>query len=184
MDAYDYGLPEDAIAQVPVEPRSAARLLVSGRVSALGGMEHATMADLPSLLRTGDVVVVNDTRVLAARLQLVKVTGGGRAEVLLLEPIDGTGSTWEALVRPGRRLPPGTGSLHVEVGDRTEAGGSRLGKPMPGEGTARRSVRLIDPTASIERSVARCRCRPTSVTSRLDDPERYQTVLCRRSGSG
>ncbi len=107
MDAYDYGLPEDAIAQAPVEPRSAARLLVSGRVSSSGRMEHATMADLPSLLRTGDVVVVNDTRVLAARLQLVKVTGG-EAEVLLLEPVDGTGSRWEALVRPGRRLPPGT----------------------------------------------------------------------------
>jgi S-adenosylmethionine:tRNA ribosyltransferase-isomerase len=135
MDAYDYGLPEDAIAQAPVEPRSAARLLVSGRVSSSGGMEHTTMADLPSLLRTGDVVVVNDTRVLAARLQLVKGTGG-EAEVLLLEPIDGTGSRWEALVRPGRRLPPGT-LLHEPAGGKapgTSAGADRADRADRADG--------------------------------------------------
>ena len=80
MSAYDYGLPEAAIAQEPVEPRSSARMLVSGRVSNSGMVEHASMVDLPALLRAGDVVVVNDTRVLAARLELEKVTGG-EAEV-------------------------------------------------------------------------------------------------------
>jgi S-adenosylmethionine:tRNA ribosyltransferase-isomerase len=185
MDAYDYGLPEEAIAQAPIEPRSAARLLVSGRVSNSGRMEHATMADLSSLLRTGDVVVVNDTRVLAARLQLMKVTGG-EAEVLLLEPIDGTGSRWEALVRPGRRLPPGT-LLHEPVTGRAATGVGddeegalplgepvvEVGKPMPGQDDSRRSVRLIDPTV-IERSGLMPL--PPYIHRRLDDPERYQTV--------
>ena len=157
-------------------------MLVSGRVSSSGAMEHATMADLPSLLRTGDLVVVNDTRVLAARLQLVKVTGG-EAEVLLLEPIDGSGSRWEALVRPGRRLPPGT-RLYEPL---TRAGGKadgeeapplgepvvEVGQPMPGDDDSRRWVRLIDPTV-IERSGLMPL--PPYIHRRLDDPERYQTV--------
>ncbi len=177
MDAYDYRLPDDAIAQEPVEPRSAARLLVSGRVAPSGTVEHATMADLPGLLRAGDVVVVNDTRVLAARLPLVKASGG-EAEVLLLEPIDEAASTWEALVRPGRRLPPGT-RLHEP-----SAGGGpgaplpgdpvvEIGEPLGGPDDSRRSVRLIDPGV-IERSGIMPL--PPYIHHRLDDPERYQTV--------
>ncbi|HVB93187.1 MAG TPA: S-adenosylmethionine:tRNA ribosyltransferase-isomerase [Acidimicrobiales bacterium] len=180
MDAYDYGLPADAIAQQPVEPRSAARLLVSSRVSSSGTMEHATVSDLPTLLRAGDVVVVNDTRVLAARLPLVKVTGGG-AEVLLLEPIDVAGSRWEALVRPGRRLPPGT-RLHERAPGSPEGRPGppplgppvvEIGKPVAGGDDSRRSVRLIDPTV-IER--AGLMPLPPYIHRRLDDPERYQTV--------
>jgi S-adenosylmethionine:tRNA ribosyltransferase-isomerase len=171
MDAYDYGLPEAAIAQRPVEPRSAARLLISGRVSASGNTEHATVADLPTLLRAGDVVVVNDTRVLAARLDLVKVTGG-EAEVLLLEPIDRASSTWEALVRPGRRLPPGT-LLHERSGAATGEPVVEVGAPVAGEDDSRRSVRLIDPTV-VERSGLMPL--PPYIHHRLDDPERYQTV--------
>ena len=75
MDAYDYRLPPEAIAQHPVEPRSAARLLVGPAVDGNENPVHATMAALPSLLRPGDVLVVNDTRVLAARLELRKATG-------------------------------------------------------------------------------------------------------------
>jgi S-adenosylmethionine:tRNA ribosyltransferase-isomerase len=171
MDAYDYGLPEAAIAQQPVEPRSAARLLLSGRVSTSGSTEHATVADLPAILRAGDVVVVNDTRVLAARLDLVKVTGG-EAEVLLLEPIDRAGSTWEALVRPGRRLPPGT-LLHEPAGIATGEPVVEVGRPVGGEDDSRRSVRLIDPTV-VERSGLMPL--PPYIHHRLDDPERYQTV--------
>lgn len=99
----DYDLPARAIAQHPVEPRSSARLLVDagpGRPP-----EHRTVAGLPALVGPGDLLVVNTTRVLPARLHLRKVTGGA-AEVLLLERL-GDGA-WEALVRPGRRLPPGT----------------------------------------------------------------------------
>jgi len=173
MDAYDYGLPESVIAQHPIEPRSAARLLISGGVSSSGSTEHATMADLPDLLGAGDVVVVNDTRVLAARLDLVKVTGG-EAEVLLLEPIDPANSTWEALVRPGRRLPPGT-LLHEPPGLQGASADPvvEVGKPLGGPDDSRRSVRLIDPTV-IERSGLMPL--PPYIHHRLDDPERYQTV--------
>ena len=176
MSAYDYGLPEAAIAQEPVEPRSSARMLVSGRVSNSGMVEHASMVDLPALLRAGDVVVVNDTRVLAARLELEKVTGG-EAEVLLLEPTDPARSTWEALVRPGRRLPPGTvlheanqGQPVVEIGRRLAAGDD-----------SRRSVRLIDPTV-IERSGSMPL--PPYIHQRLADPERYQTVYANDQDPG
>ena len=136
MDAYDYGLPESAIAQRPVEPRSAARLLIGPGLDGNEAAEHATMAELPRLLRPGDVVVVNDTRVLPARLLLTKESGG-RAEVLLLEPTDPASGDWEALVRPGRRLPDPT-PLY-EPGDRGgpvvvvgRAGGIRDGRPPPG----------------------------------------------------
>ncbi len=81
MDVPEYDLPEQAIAQVPVEPRDAARLLV-----ALGPeVEHAQVADLPEFLGPGDLLVVNSSRVVPARLLLRKATGGA-AEVLLLEP--------------------------------------------------------------------------------------------------
>ena len=80
-----YELPESAIAQHPVEPRDAARLLVSDRNQPL---DHRFVRDLPSLVGPGDVLVVNDTKVLPARLRLHKVTGGA-VEVLLLRPRDG-----------------------------------------------------------------------------------------------
>src|SRR5436305_8164751 len=118
MRSFDYDLPADPIAQTPAEPRDAARLLVATDPS--GAVVHRRVADLPDVLEAGDVLVVNDTRVLPARLQLRKPTGGV-VEVLLLEPI-GDGGRWEALVRPGRRLAPGTvleagDDLTVEVGE-------------------------------------------------------------------
>jgi S-adenosylmethionine:tRNA ribosyltransferase-isomerase len=176
MTAYDYGLPEAAVAQEPVEPRSAARLLVGPGLSEVPQPPHATVADLPGLLGPGDVLVVNDTRVLAARLDLVKGSGG-RAEVLLVEPLgpvgaDGT-TEWAALVRPGRRLPPGT--LLVEAG--TMGGhpvvevGESLDRGPEGPGTRR--VRLLD--ASV---VARSGSMPLPpyIHRALVDPDRYQTV--------
>jgi S-adenosylmethionine:tRNA ribosyltransferase-isomerase len=179
MDAYDYGLPRSAIAQAPVEPRSSARLLIGPGVDGGPVPRHATVADLGSLLRPGDVLVVNDTRVLAARLALVKSTGGS-AEVLLIEPLhcsdsqgvrDGGTTEWEALVRPGRRLPPGTPLFEaggttpvVEVGETVD--------PAP-DGAGTRRVKLLDPTV-----VARSGSMPLPpyIEQRLADPERYQTV--------
>src|SRR6185295_15413366 len=97
---FDYELPAERIAQVPIEPRDAARLLVD-RGSALP--DHLHVRDLPSLLEDGDLLVVNDTKVIPARLRLRRTTGGA-AEVLLLEPLDGDRRVWEAMVRPGRKL--------------------------------------------------------------------------------
>src|SRR5205085_967043 len=108
-------------------PRDAARLLVDRGPDR--PVAHRTVADLPSLLRAGDVVVLNDTRVLPARLRLVKATGGA-VEVLLLEP-EADDGTWTALVRPGRRVAPGTvlspgPDLSLEVGERLAGGRRRV----------------------------------------------------------
>ena len=179
LAAYDYLLPEAAIAQRPVEPRSAARLLVD-----LGGQqEHRTVADLPAVLQTGDVVVVNETKVLPARLLLQKAGSGGRAEVLLLEPAGG--DRWVALVRPGRRLRPGTVLVSpadgatpvVEVGDRV--GSSVLGaQDDEGEDDGRRLVRLLDDP---DRHGAVPL--PPYIHEPLADPNRYQTVYAKAPGS-
>ena len=170
VDAFDYDLPEAAVAQEPVSPRDAARLLV-----ALDGHDpvgHHRVRDLPDLLEPGDLLVVNDTRVLPARLHLRKETGGA-AEVLLLEPSgdgDGGGAEWEALVRPGRRLPPGT----TLVGrDGTPV--VRVGEAI---GDGRRLVRLLDDPERHGTVPL-----PPYITAPLDDPERYQTVYAQRPAS-
>jgi S-adenosylmethionine:tRNA ribosyltransferase-isomerase len=168
MDAYDYGLPDAAIAQHPVEPRSAARLLVGPGLRDNRGPEHATMADLPTILRRGDALVVNDTRVLAARLRLVKATGGG-AEVLLLEPRETGSDEWEALVRPGRRLPASTLLYEAVAGPPV----LEVGEPLGGWEAGRRRVRLLDP-AVVER--AGTMPLPPYIHRALSDPDRYQTV--------
>jgi len=172
MDAYDYGLPDSSIAQEPVEPRSAARLLVGPGVVGDPQPERATVADLPGLLRPGDVLVVNDSRVLPARLSLAKATGG-RAEVLLIEPCDPDGSVdeWEALVRPGRRLPAGTPLFEVGGPAPVVVVGEEVDPDPEGAGTRR--VRLVDPSV-----VARAGTMPLPpyIARDLADPERYQTV--------
>ena len=168
-EAFAYALPEAAIAQTPVEPRDAARLLVD-RTD--GPSEDRQVSDLPDLLRAGDLLVVNDTRVIPARLALTKATGG-RAEVLLAERTGGR--TWTALVRPGRRLLPGTLLHHgddpvVEVGEVLAEG--------------ERAVRLLgdeEPLALLGRLGAVPL--PPYITAPLGDPERYQTVFADRPGS-
>ncbi len=199
----DYPLPPEAIAQHPIEPRDAARLLVDrGPAEAV---QHATVADLDRLLDPGDVLVVNDTRVLPARLHLRKRTGGA-VEVLLLERRPE--GWWEALVRPGRRVAPGTrlwpapgtddradagADLVVEVGAELGDGRRRvdllIGPPAAGGGPAASASnrRRIDADVP-EREVAALAARgvvplPPYVHEALDDPERYQTVYAERPGS-
>src|SRR5918993_1359743 len=109
---FDYALPADRIAQVPVEPRDSARLLVD---CGSAPPEHRHVRDLCELLHDGDLLVVNDTKVMPARLALQRETGGA-AEVLLLDALDGARRTWEALVRPARRLREGE-VLHAPTGD-------------------------------------------------------------------
>jgi S-adenosylmethionine:tRNA ribosyltransferase-isomerase len=163
----DYPLPDHAIAQHPVEPRSAARLLVS--LDAAGPPLHRTVADLPAFVGPGDVVVVNETRVLPARLRLRKATGGA-VEVLLLE--HGGADRWEALVRPSMRVAPATtltsvdGTPVAEVGDVADVH----------QGT--RHIRLlVDPH---DHGVVPL---PPYITEPLADPDRYQTVYARLPGS-
>lgn len=168
MDVPDYELPEAAIAQDPVEPRDAARLLVA--LDPGGAVAHRRVRDLPELLEPDDLVVVNTSRVLPARLHLTKATGGA-AEVLLLEPEPDAEQCWVALVRPGRRLPPGTvlvagGEPWLEVGARLEDG--------------RRRVRLLRPEALERVGTVPL---PPYIHHPLTDPERYQTVYADRPGS-
>ncbi len=174
LDFFDYDLPEARIAQQPVEPRHAARLLVDR----LDGRRHRTVADLPAELAPGDVLVVNDTRVSAARLLLVKPTGG-RVEVLLLEPT-GRPNEWQALVRGGRRVGPGTRLAETtEAEPVVEVGGPVEG----GADDGRRLVKILadDPDALMAR-LGHVPL-PPYIHETLDDAERYQTVFARRPGS-
>ncbi|MEJ7761646.1 MAG: tRNA preQ1(34) S-adenosylmethionine ribosyltransferase-isomerase QueA [Thermomicrobiales bacterium] len=114
---YDYDLPPELIAQTPAEPRDVARLLVMDR--AAGTLTDSVVADLPGWLRAGDLLVVNNTRVLPARLRGRKRDTGGEVEVLLLHR---QGSTWHALARPAKKLRPGT---VIEVVARDPAGSGK-----------------------------------------------------------
>jgi S-adenosylmethionine:tRNA ribosyltransferase-isomerase len=176
MDVPVYQLPPEAIAQRPVEPRHAARLLVA--VDPTGPPSHRVVADLPELLEAGDVLVVNTSKVLPARLRLHKRSGGA-AEVVLLEPEgpDGLDSRlWTALVRPGRRLPPGTVLVRgerplVEVGEST--------------GDGRRRVRLLAgevPVLELLAAVGTVAL-PPYIRHALPDSGRYQTVYADQPGS-
>lgn len=107
-DDFDYILPEERIAQAPAEPRDSCRLLVLHRED--GSIEHKHFTDIVEYLEPGDLVVVNQTRVMPARLVGKKQNTGGVSETLLLkrrEDIDALGSVWECLVNPGKRLKPG-----------------------------------------------------------------------------
>jgi S-adenosylmethionine:tRNA ribosyltransferase-isomerase len=157
VDELDYELPTELIAQRPVERRDQSRLLVFDR--ATGAVRHRRFAGLPEEL-SGELVVVNDTRVVPARLRLRRPTGG-EAEVLLLERT-GEDGVWEALARPSRRLRPGQRLGPVE-----------LLEPL-GEGRWR--VRLTGEPAG-EMPL------PPYIHERLEDPERYQTVYSRVPGS-
>ena len=101
LSSYDYELPPDAIAQNPVVPRDSAKLLV---VDSLNTHCHHIFSDLPQLLKPGDLLIMNDTRVIPARLYGRK-TSGAAVEVLLIE--EQQHNTWLALVKPGKRLQPG-----------------------------------------------------------------------------
>ncbi|GBC93895.1 S-adenosylmethionine:tRNA ribosyltransferase-isomerase [bacterium HR15] len=165
---FDYELPEELIAQEPVEPRDASRLLVVHRDT--GQLEHRHFYDLPDYLRAGDTLVLNDTRVSARRLFGRKPTGG-QVELLLLRPV-GDGR-WQALVRPGRRLPEGSLILldeaHTAQIEARLEGGVRL-------------VRFIPPDDSWLQQMGQVPL-PPYIHRALTDPERYQTVFAREPGS-
>ena len=146
-DDFDYYLPPERIAQTPVEPRHASRLLVLKRAS--NQLEHSTFWDLPGYLRPGDLLVINQTRVLPARIFARKPTGG-RVEVLLLRREDAL--TWEALIG-GKHVKPGT-TLSIEGGPSVEVVDVLEG--------SRRRVRFTEPVEPTWKKLARCRCLHTS----------------------
>jgi S-adenosylmethionine:tRNA ribosyltransferase-isomerase len=152
----EYELPPELIAQHPAERRDESRLMVFDRAS--GEVRHRRFAELPEEL-DGELVVVNETRVIPARLRLRR-PGGGEAEVLLLESL-GDGA-WEGLARPSRRLRPGMRLGPVELLESLGDGRWRL--RLEGEPAGETPL-------------------PPYITEPLGDPERYQTVYAREKGS-
>ena len=169
VDDFHYELPAEAIAQTPAEPRDASRLLVMER-SRPGTLEHANFRDIGRWLGPGDLLVVNDSRVIPARLRATRPTGGA-AEILVLRRLDD--ARWEALVRPSRRLAAGT-RLTLPTGHRVEVG-ERLG-----EGT-----RAIDFDGDADEVIAAAGELPLPPYIRDSSvaPDRYQTVYARPPGS-
>lgn len=167
-----YDLPPELIAQTPLERRDGSRLLTLDKRT--GETGHGHFYDLPRLLRPGDCLVMNDSRVLPARLLGRREPTGGAAEVLLL--VDRGDQVWECLVRPGRKVKPGTrlsfgeGALMAEVLETLE-GGNRLIR-FDYEGIFLETLERLGKMPL-----------PPYIKEELNDPERYQTVYSRQVGS-
>jgi len=165
---FDYDLPASSIAQTPATPRDSSRLLVLDRAG--GPLRHHVFRDLPSLLRPEDLLVLNETRVIPARLMARKQPGGGRAEVLLLKRLGPR--TWEAIVG-GKGMRPGV-RLRVEGGP-----GAVVAETLDGP---RRVVRFDEPISPLLDEIGRMPL-PPYIHTPLRAPEDYQTVYAREPGS-
>ncbi|HYF95073.1 MAG TPA: tRNA preQ1(34) S-adenosylmethionine ribosyltransferase-isomerase QueA [Symbiobacteriaceae bacterium] len=172
LSDFDFYLPEELIAQRPVEPRDASRLFVVQRDG--GAFEHRHFRDLPEYLRPGDALVVNETRVMPARLLGQREGTGGAIEVLLLRRIDR--DRWETLVKPGKkaragqRITFGDGLLVGTVQETTNVGGRVIAFTYSGV-----FEQILDRLGKMPL--------PPYIHEQLEDPERYQTVFAREWGS-
>lgn len=170
---FDYNLPEELIAQTPMEPRDHSRLLVYHRKD--DTLEHKHFYDIVDYLRPGDALVVNETKVIPARLLGVKEDTGVPVEVLLLRRQNAT--DWEALVRPGRRLKPGAmctfgdGLLRCEIMGNVEEIGGRVVR-FHYEGVFEELLERLGEMPL-----------PPYIHEKLNDQTRYQTVYAKAEGS-
>jgi S-adenosylmethionine:tRNA ribosyltransferase-isomerase len=192
LESYDYPLPPELIAQEPAVARDLSRLLLLDR--ATGALEHRRFSELPELLRPGDLLVTNRSRVFPARL-LGRRANGGRAEILLVRRRDD--GLWDALLRPGRRLRAGmvvdvAPGFHVEIepnppGSGRESEPEPRGPSAPGADAVVRVVRLITQGIDVETALERHGHTPLPPYIRREgaalDRERYQTVYAREPGS-
>ena len=168
-----YDLPQDRIAQTPAEPRDSSRLLVLHKES--GEREHRVFSDVLEYLNEGDVLVINDSKVIPARLYGIKEESGIQIEVVLLRSrgLD----VWETLVRPGRRCKPGTkiifgdGLLRAEVLETVEGGNRLLKFDYEGDNI----FSILDKVGNMPL--------PPYITEKLKDRSRYQTVYAKDEGS-
>ena len=169
---FAYDLPQELIAQSPASPRDSARLMVIDRLT--GKRSDHIFREFPDFLRREDVLVLNETKVIPARLLGVKEDTRVPSEVLLLRRIDR--DTWETLVRPGRRLRAGTrvlfgdGKLRGVIGETTSAGGRVVRFEYSGVFEA-----ILDELGEMPL--------PPYIHEKLQDPEQYQTVYAKVSGS-
>ena len=169
---YFYELPPELIAQDPLEDRSSSRLMVLDQKT--GAVSHHVFREIPSFLRPGDCLVLNNTRVIPARLMGVREETGGAVEVLLLKRR--TGDVWECLVKPGKKARPGTrlafgdGLLHAQVEDVVEDGNRLIRFFYDGIWEE-----VLDRLGEMPL--------PPYITHKLQDKNRYQTVYARFDGS-
>ena len=168
---FSFDLPEELIAQTPMEQRDASRLLCLDKQT--GAVEHRHFYDLPDLLREGDCLVLNNSRVLPARLIGIRPTGGA-VELVLLRDLGG--NRWECLSRPGRKTKPGQRILFGEgelqaVVEETVSGGNRIVR-FEYEGI------FLEVLERLGRMPL-----PPYIREELKDPERYQTVYSKELGS-
>ncbi len=166
-----YDLPEERIAQTPIEPRDHSRLMVVDRTT--GEIQHRHFYDITEYLRPGDALVINETRVIPARL-IGERGGGGVCELLLLKQLGP--KKWETLARPGRRLKPGAevsfggGKLKARILEETDAGGRIVEFICDGPFEA-----VLDELGEMPL--------PPYIHEKLEDRDRYQTVYAKQDGS-
>lgn len=171
VDLYDFELPEELIAQTPLADRSASRLLTLNKQD--GSTEHHVFSDIVDYLRPGDTLVLNDTRVIPARLFGIKEDTGAKAEVLLLKSLGE--DRWEALVKPGKKLRTGavitfSEELKATIESEGEMGGRVLRFSYQGIFNE-----ILDRLGQMPL--------PPYIKEKLDDRERYQTVYAKNEGS-
>lgn len=172
LDEFDFELPDELIAQHPLAERTASRLMTLNKRS--GEVGHHTFSDLIDYLSEGDTLILNDTRVIPARLFGVKPDTGAKVEFLLLKEIEP--DVWEVLVRPGKKVRPGMtvsfgeGLLTGEVLDVTDEGGRIVRFSYEGL-----FYEVLDQLGQMPL--------PPYITAQLDDQERYQTVFSKHRGS-
>ena len=165
---FDYSLPQELIAQSPIEPRDHSRMLVLSRAES--SILHRHFYDLPDYLRRGDVLVFNDSRVIPARLYARRPGTGSRIELLLLSRL--SSGVWRALVRPGRRMRPGA-AFEIPGPD---GGEGMSGEVIEVEPDGARIVRLAGEENLHRVGVVPL---PPYIHEPLADTERYQTVYAR-----
>ncbi|MGX6962123.1 tRNA preQ1(34) S-adenosylmethionine ribosyltransferase-isomerase QueA [Vagococcus xieshaowenii] len=169
---FDFDLPEELIAQTPLENRATSRLLILNKET--GEIEDKHFADIIEELNAGDALVMNDTRVLPARIYGVKPDTGGQLEVLLLN--NTTGDRWETLIKPAKRAKVGTviefgeGKLHATVVEELEHGGRIIEFNYDGV-----FLEILESLGEMPL--------PPYIKERLEDPDRYQTVYAKENGS-
>ncbi|OAB41032.1 tRNA preQ1(34) S-adenosylmethionine ribosyltransferase-isomerase QueA [Paenibacillus macquariensis subsp. defensor] len=171
VELYNFDLPEELIAQTPLLERSSSRLLTLNKED--GKTEHHTFKDITEYLKSGDTLVLNDTRVIPARLFGVKEDTGAKAEVLLLKNLGD--DRWEALVKPGKKLKQGniivfSDELKAVIDSESDMGGRVLKFTYNGV-----FQEILDRLGQMPL--------PPYIKDKLDDRERYQTVYARHEGS-
>ena len=172
VNDFDYNLPEELIAQTPLERRDSSKLLVMDKVS--GGINHEIFSNITSYLKKGDVLVLNDTKVIPARLIGIKEETGAVIELLLLKDLGS--DTWECLSKPAKRLKVGTivsfgdGILKAEVVEKREEGITLVKLLYKGI-----LMEILDSLGTMQL--------PPYIHEKLEDQGRYQTVYAKYSGS-